>query len=334
MAYKEVVGILQSRAKPILLGVVAGEVAFSVLYGSGESDFWQHYNSAGAILNQAPIQIYTYPAATAIFFLPLAWLPREIARLAWLGLTYLAFALAFRLLPFTRRNVLGWLAWPPTFINTSIGQLDCFVLLAIALAWTLYTRKRDLAAGAILALGLVKAHLLLPLVFLGLLKNRRRWLAGFLPAAALFGAISIFLPQSFPGRTTFFLSWYIQNYRGTGIPARASELPIVWWLAFVITLGGGWVALAVLNQRLGWLALPLVHPYFLMYDLVLVAPALAASKFVLLLYLVVGLSAFWESRLFYVTLGLGLGLLIECVYLLKKRGVLIGQEEDASELSK
>ncbi len=57
--------------------------------------------------------------------------------------------------------------------------------------------------------------------------HTRRYLASA-SGAALFGADSVLLPQTFPARVTFFQSWYIQNYRGTGLPARASELPTVW----------------------------------------------------------------------------------------------------------
>lgn len=302
---------LNRVVEPTLAGVVVGEIAFIVLFESGETDFWQHYQAAGELLRQTPIQSYNYPAATVALFLPFTFASAPVARLIWLGISYLAFALAFRLLPPTRDHVLMWLAWPPVFISVAAGQLDCLVLLSIGIAWSLYDRKQDVKAGLVLALGLVKVHLLIPFLIIGVLQPRRKWLEGFLPVALLFGILSILLPQSYPDQVNLALRWYIQNPRGLGLPSRVTQIPTMDWLALVVLLGLAWLVLAIKNSRLAWLAMPLVQPYFLLYDLVLVTPALAASRSVPIFYGIIGVVSLWESRVSYVAIGLCVLLMLE-----------------------
>ncbi len=306
---------------PILAGFVGGELVFCVVWGTGE-DFWQHYYAGSAIAHQAAITNYNYPAAVALFFVPLSVLPETTARLIWLGLTYLFFALAFHFFAFSLRDILIWLAWPPVFISAFAGQVDCLVVLSMALAWFWYTHRRELTAGMTMILGLVKPHLFLPLVFLGLLAGRRRWLRGFLIVATLFGAISALLPQAYPGRMDYILSWYVQQPRGIGLPSRANGWPIEWWLILVLVLGLGWIVLAFLNRKLGLLSLPLVHPYFLAFDLPMIIPVLAKTRFVPLLYIIIGIPALWWSGGTLIYIGLGFGLLIAGYDIFRQRKTL------------
>jgi hypothetical protein len=313
-----------SRVKnPMWMGVIIGCMLYIVLFQSDESDFWQHYQAANQILRHTPVQDYNYPAATAMLFVPLAGLPAPVARWTWQGLNYVLFGFAFYFLPPTRRNVLAWLAWFPILISVAAGQLDCLVLLGMGLGWVFYSRRRDLVAGAVLALSLVKFHLVIPILFLVLLVGRRRWLISFLPLAFLFGIVSVLIPQTYPDRAAFLLNWYVQNERGIGILARLVWLPQEGWLLVAIGLGVAWILLALWNRRLALFALPLVYPYALTYDLPLFAPVLATSQWVGVCYILLGITGLWGDRVFWVTEALGLIFVIESTNYLRRRDEVV-----------
>jgi hypothetical protein len=70
------------------------------------------------------------------------------------------------------------------------GQ-DSIILLTIACAaWLLFSKKQESLAGGLLALGLFRFQIVLPIVGLMFLWKRWRFLAGFVPCAALVLAFS------------------------------------------------------------------------------------------------------------------------------------------------
>lgn len=271
----------------VALGAVLGEIGFSFFFSPAE-DYWQHYQAARAFLAQLPIRDYNYPAATAIFFLPLAALPRGVSFVAWLLIVYLIFAAALALMGLSRTQVLVWLAWPHVFVSGFVGQVDCLVLLAVALSF--WFRKRSpFWGGFMMGLGLVKFHLLLPLVILIWHRRQYRELAGLALAAIIFITVSLLLPQSYPGRLNYILGYYIRHHGSVGIPARLSSLPIEWWLGIVVLLGLGWLWIVAANRLVAWVTLPVVHPYLPSFDLSVIIPALAQNRYAPFFYVFVGM---------------------------------------------
>lgn len=277
----------------IALGAVLGEIGFSFFFSPAE-DYWQHYQAARAFLAQLPIQDYNYPAATAMFFLPFAALPRGVSFVAWLLSIYLIFAVALALMGLSRTQILIWLAWPHVFISGFVGQVDCLVLLAVALA-SRFRIKSPFWGGFMMGLGLVKFHLLLPLVIL--VWHRRQYLefAGLALAATVFVTISLLLPQSYPGRLDYILGYYPRHHGSVGIPARLSDLPIQWWLGIVVLLGLGWLWLVAANRLAAWVTLPVVHPYFPSFDLSVIIPVLAQNRYAPFFYILVGMPVLFNQ---------------------------------------
>lgn len=127
---------------------------------------------------------YNHPPFEAVLFLPLIHLPFLVSYALWGGVNLLLLAsVVFLLRPhipclraaFPWIPLLAALAFFPIAYALMQGQ-DSILLLAIyCLAYTALRRGRDLQAGLWLGLGLFKFHLVLPFVFILLL--RRRWRA-------------------------------------------------------------------------------------------------------------------------------------------------------------
>ena len=77
------------------------------------------------------------------------------------------------------------------------GQVDAFVLLAFVLALLALRSERPFAAGVALALGLVKFHLVLPFVWVLLIREQWRFVGGFSAGAALVTGLSVAICPSF-----------------------------------------------------------------------------------------------------------------------------------------
>ncbi len=81
----------------------------------------------------------------------------------------------------------------PTALGIASGQ-DCVVMLAVGIGfYHLADQQRDFPAGAVLALGLLKFHLLLLLPLAMILNKRWRMLAGYAATGGLLALSSIAL---------------------------------------------------------------------------------------------------------------------------------------------
>ena len=125
----------------------------------------------------------------------------------------------------------------PAFVGIAHGQ-DTSVMLAIVIAgYVLAERKQDFAAGAVLALGLIKFNLLLPLPFAMLAARRWRMLGGFSSAGALLA-----------GWSAWILGWegcrrYVSLLRNTGLPGLQPSPELMMNLESIASnlgLGGPW----------------------------------------------------------------------------------------------
>ncbi len=142
---------------------------------------------------------YIRPPFEALLFVPLAWLPYSAALAVWslfkLALLYVAVAILPRPSPFARTYPV-WLEVAlccglfPVFLDFLQGQDAILLLLIVAATLNRLHAGKDVAAGATLALGLFKFHLVLPVAIVLWLSGRARILAGFVPVSAALIAIS------------------------------------------------------------------------------------------------------------------------------------------------
>jgi len=142
---------------------------------------------------------YNHPPFEALLFLPFTFFPYLPAYLLWTLLNGMMVAASLALL---RRQFVEIRNLPVAFLVLAAtgflpvasaiiqGQDSVLLMFLFVVALVALQKRNDPAAGAALAAGLFKFHLVLPLVFL-LALRRWRLLLGFLPIAALLGGISL-----------------------------------------------------------------------------------------------------------------------------------------------
>lgn len=222
------VGTLYLAAVLVIHAVVLWNI--SSLIGKGYPDFTIYY-TAGTIVRQgmghalyddvtqfkvqqefAPDVAtrlgalpFNHPPFEAVFFVPFTWFSYRTAHLLW-ALANLAMLAA---LPMLLRPYVPLLAnWPapawtaislgffPIFFALLQGQDAILLLFLYSLAFVALKKGRLMSAGAWLACGLFKFHLVLPFLCLLVIQqkgvqNRMKVLYGFLAVAATLGLVSI-----------------------------------------------------------------------------------------------------------------------------------------------
>jgi hypothetical protein len=143
---------------------------------------------------------YNHPPFEALLFVPLARLSYPTAFTAW-DLLNLAILATLPLLlrpyvPLLQRSaaVLWWLAmlaFFPVFTALLQGQDSIPLLLLFSLVYIAFRKNQEFAAGCWLGLGLFRFHLVLPLILILLLHQKRKALLGFLLVAIALGLLSI-----------------------------------------------------------------------------------------------------------------------------------------------
>lgn len=250
---------------------------------------------------------FVSPPAAALIYLPFAALPYVASAVLWSAVTIVllvASAVLLRpLLPaYTdaawRLGLLVVAASQPVLELVGGGQDSALLLLLWVVGLRLLDRHRDVAAGAVLALGLVKPQLfvLVPLVLL----VQRRWSAVAAWAAAALGLVLASAAVAGVGGQTAWLealrsSRYHevvqvgQSWMMHGVPsALVSLVPASWGEAaqLVGVLLGAVLVVALLvavrrsaqaSVMTVWslvaLTTVLLTPHVLSYDLVLLIPA-------------------------------------------------------------
>ncbi len=208
------------------------------------------------------LRIFGYPAFTALLFWPLSIFSFEIARLVYL----------FIQIPLIVATVLLWmraLSWHPDWTWTSAlcllvltsypalealyaGQVGVVVSFVLAASIVALQRGRLLLAGALMALGTIKPHvMLLPILYLGLWtlydwRRRRMFCAGLLLTEALLvGTALIVWPN-------WIQSWInvVVRYQGYTPPSLTIQM--------LTTLAGPAVRPAALLAMAGLLLVSIV----------------------------------------------------------------------------
>lgn len=188
---------------------------------------------------------FNHPAFEALFFLPFACFPYFPAFVLWdclnvgilIAIPFFLPARGPQLQQYPRPLwLLAGLAFFPIFLTLLQGQDSILLLLLYTLAFVCLKRNAEALAGGLLALGLFKPHLILPFVFLWLMRGGKKILYGFLPMAATLTLVSIAIAGiegflSYPG-------YVLQLEKTTGGGAiRPSDMPNL--RGVIYTLGYG-----------------------------------------------------------------------------------------------
>src|SRR5262245_40531415 len=201
---------------------------------------------------------YIRPPYEALLFFPLSYLSYPAALVVW---SFLKLLMLAGVSLFVARMVNGRLFPTPLdgLLLVSLysvgqdflqGQDAVLLLLVLAGVLRLLEEQKNLAAGCVLALGLFKFHLVLPLAAILILRRRLSFLAGFISIAFVEGLISIALvgwsgTLDYPGyllRTSFgsgtgMTTWHnMPNLRAILTGLSGSRIPL--WLG-VLVMGAG-----------------------------------------------------------------------------------------------
>jgi hypothetical protein len=134
------------------------------------------------------------PPPIAVLFRPLALLPNDLGPYVWWGLST-AGVVGATLVMMRRRPILIGLAVVllsiPLVYEIGVGNLNALLVAGIVAAWYLLVRRRELAAGALIATMTVLK--LTPVVLAWWLITQRRWsaLRSFLATGVVLGLVSL-----------------------------------------------------------------------------------------------------------------------------------------------
>lgn len=140
---------------------------------------------------------FNHPPFELLVYLPLARWPIERAYLLWSLLNVGLLLVTARILaPYVlpqwdwRLPAAGAWLFAPVLLNLIQGQDSVLLLLLLTLTFAALKRERPLLAGALLACGLFKFHLVLPIAAVALFAKRWRLLAGFAAVGILLALVS------------------------------------------------------------------------------------------------------------------------------------------------
>jgi len=152
----------------------------------------------------------------------------------------------------------------PVVVTLSWGQVDLIVAIALLLGWQLLRTNRDVAAGAVLSLALVKPHFLLGVVLLLLWQHRWRTLAtlGAIGLAAFAAPLAVMGPGvtiDYAGLITGVRDMpatmdvrpeVMANWRGL-IASIAGRDSLVYWAPGALAVGAGALYVSARRWREG-----------------------------------------------------------------------------------
>jgi Glycosyltransferase family 87 len=181
-------------------GRVLQSAGGSRLYDDDFEERLQRSFSPQAVERRGSILPYNHPPFEALIFVPLVHFSYLTAYLVWLAINLI---LLFITLVLLRRHLallgsapfwlwaLASLAFAPIFIALVQGQDSILLLFLCSTAFVMLQKNWALSAGSLLAAGVYKYHLVLPLVVA--LWWRRRLLTGFLMVALLLAGLSLII---------------------------------------------------------------------------------------------------------------------------------------------
>jgi hypothetical protein len=284
---------LEAILPPFLLLLLAGQlIAWIVLLPGGLrglADFRQLYAAGSMVDAGRGHELYNYeaqklfqnelvpgnptplpfirPAYQALLFVPFSRLSYRAAYLLFLACNMLLFGVCFLLLRSKLAGLASRFRWLPlalfcSFLPVSVallqGQDTIILMVLLASAMVLLDRDRDFFAGSVVAFGLFKLQLVLPIFFLFVVARRWRFASGFAAAGALVSSISLWV-VGFEGARVFLMSilsvgsgaaseshavgvvfntTYMANLRGLVAGVAGGVLGVFWLQAISVGLSG------------------------------------------------------------------------------------------------
>ncbi len=154
-------------------------------------------NIERAIIPSGPFMPYYHPPFQALLFAPLALLSFPHAFLIWATITLAAWGLIVYLTRLTGYRLRTWpyILWTGiclffVLIALDFGEDTLLLALVFLLAFLALKRRRNYVAGLALGLGLFRFEILLPFVFIFLLRRRWKLFAGFCTVGTVLLAVS------------------------------------------------------------------------------------------------------------------------------------------------
>jgi hypothetical protein len=209
-------------------------------------------------IRQGPLP-FNHPPFEALLFVPFTWLEYWPAYLLWSALNLIMLAVTVTVLSRHFRQlakfsplilVLAATAFFPLAIGIIQGQDVIPLVLLFALAVVCFDRGDDALAGAFLAAGLFRPHLVVSLVVL-LAFRRWRVLVGFAPVALVLAGISVAI-MGWHGSfeyVRFVLGLERTGARGFGLETVPNLRGLIADLPG-LSLSGPWIALLILASSL------------------------------------------------------------------------------------
>jgi hypothetical protein len=192
-----------------------------------QTEVQKQFSHAAVVRNRAlPYMRLPFEAA---LFLPFAHLSYQTAYLAW-AVVNLALVASAAII--VRARIAGleeiprWVYYPayfafcPLAYGLALGQDLGLVVLLFALITVSLVGQRDFRAGCMLGLALIKFHLVLPFLFVLLLKRRLRALAGFVSVGILLAVLSAAIVG-----VRGLLEYPLYLFRLNQVPAAAAIFP-------------------------------------------------------------------------------------------------------------
>ncbi len=142
--------------------------------------------------------LFNYPAAAALLYWPTTFLDLNHGYLLWSAISMAVIIISLFL--FNRRFsisrqfcwfVLLCLGFLPLHASLVTGQADAFLLLAYVLTLVSLDSECPVLAGFALAFGLIKFHLILPFVFVMIVRKQMRFLLGFSAGTVMMALLSL-----------------------------------------------------------------------------------------------------------------------------------------------
>jgi hypothetical protein len=191
---------------------------------------------------------YIRPPFEALLFLPFAYLTYPTACFVWMALKLILLLTLPLLLP---RPDDGDSAIPTPAVVTLIclgffpvafdliqGQDSVLLLLIVVLGLRLLLRNADLACGAVLALGIFKFHLVIPLIAILVLRKKFRVALGFVAVSSVLFTISLEMVHWSGVLAYPRYLWGLNLQPGLGMVVKPKSMPNIRGLITVL-LGNG-----------------------------------------------------------------------------------------------
>jgi hypothetical protein len=228
------------------------------LYDRGKQWQVQQEFASEVAIRKGPMP-FIRPPFEALVFVPLSFFSYPMALALWsafkIALLCITFSVLSAIKPFPHiypawfKTVLC-LGFFPVFLDFYQGQDAVLLLLLAVLALKCLTVGRDVAAGALLALGLFKFQFVIPMIIVLILAGRARVLAGFVSSALLLAAASCVVAG--PGALYEYPAYLLQLNRSPGIGmVTAQSMPN---LRGLLT---AWVGRAPYPGPIHWVLLPI-----------------------------------------------------------------------------